>query len=317
MRTRSLMLGLTTALLAIGATAGWDGRLEVSISAGRVGPCSATLRDGRSLITGGGEAPLTTAQYFSHNGSTRAAPSMAEPRAKHLCVTLANDTVLVAGGIGASNRPTYSAEIFHPATGEWISTGPMVATRTGASAHLLADGQVLIAGGQVDGEPASTLEIYDSTRGAFYPVTGMLSTPRTGHALAALADGRILIAGGSGPGGVALDSTDMFDPVSRTVVPGPRMLARRTRFSATRLLDGKVLLSGGADGSSDLASAEIFDPETNQFSFTAPMRMARSGHLAVVLRDNGRVLIVGGVAGGEPVTGAELFIPWRGEFEAA
>src|SRR6185369_12281103 len=137
------------------------------------------------------------------------------------------------------------------------------------------------------------------------------------HALAALADGRILIAGGSGPGGAALDSTDVFDPVSRTVTPGPRMLARRTRFSATRLLDGKVLLSGGADGSSDLASAEIFDPETNQFSFTAPMRTARSGHLAVVLRDNGRVLIAGGVAAGEPVAGAEFFIPWRGEFEAA
>jgi hypothetical protein len=269
------------------------------------------------LITGGGETPLGTTQYFGEGGSMLAADPMIEARTSHICLALPDNTVLVAGGLGAGNRPINSAEIFHPDTGRWTFTGAMLAPRVGASAMLLTDGRALVVGGRIDGQPARTLEIYDLARGRFEPAAGILSAPRNGPALAVLEDGRVLIAGGSGPAGVVLDTTDVFDPLLDRVLPGPRMLSPRTNFPAARLLDGKILVAGGNDGLGDLASAEIFDPEANEFSSTAPMQAPRQGHLLVVINNNGRVLAGGGFAGGRPVEQAEYFIPWRGVFESA
>jgi len=269
------------------------------------------------LITGGGDAPVATTQYFALSGSTRPADSMLEARAGHICVGLTDDTVLVAGGIGASKSPINSAEIFHTDNGQWTSTGALLAARTGATAALLADGRVLVVGGQVDGQPARTLEVYNPARGRFEAVTGILSVPREGHALALMADGRVLVAGGTGPDGAVLDTTDIFEPGIDRVLPGPRMLSPRTRFSATRLLDGKVLVAGGSDGSAELASAETFDPVSNEFSVIAPLRTARQGHVAIVVPNNGRVLFAGGFRARRPVQEAEFFVPWRGIFEAA
>ena len=308
---------LLAVLLAAASATAAGRRFDVSLSAGRAGQCSAALPDGRSLITGGGGTPLATAQYFELGGSALPADSMQEARASHICMGLPDNTVLVAGGMGAANSPTNSAEIFHPDTGQWTSTGAMLAARTGASAVLLADGRVLVVGGQIDGQPSAALEIYDPARGRFEPVAGILSVPRQGSALAALDDGRILVAGGTGPGGVVLDTTDIFDPSLDRVLPGPRMLSPRTNFPAARLLDGKILVAGGSDGSAELASAEVFDPEVKEFSPTAPLRAPRQGHLLVVIKNNGRVLAGGGFAGGRPVEQAEYFIPWRGIFEPA
>jgi hypothetical protein len=261
--------------------------------------------------------PVPTTQYFALGGSTLPAESMLEARAGHICVALPDDTVLVAGGIDGSNLPTNSAEIFHPDTGRWSFTGAMLAPRTGASAVLLADGRALVVGGQTDGQPARTLEIYNPARGRFEPVAGILSVPRKACALTVLEDERVLIAGGTGPDGMVLDTTDILEPGTDRVLPGPRMLSPRTSFSASRLLDGKVLVAGGSDGSTELASAEIFDPEANEFSSTAPLRTARQGHLAVVVPNNGRVLLAGGFRARQPVQEAEVFVPWRGAFEAA
>ena len=308
---------LFAVLLAAASATAAGRRLDVSTSSGGHGPCSASLPDGRSLITGGGEGPLTATQYFGQGGAMLAGDPMIEARSSHICIGLPDNTVLVAGGLGAGNLPLNSAEIFHPDTGRWTLTGAMLAARVGASAVLLADGRALVVGGQIDGQPAATLEIYDPARGRFEPVTGQLSAPRKGPAVAALEDGRVLVAGGTGLGGVVLDTTDIFDPGIDRVLSGPRMLYKRTNFPAVRLLDGKILVAGGSDGSAELASAELFDPEVNEFSPTAPLRTPRQGHLLVVIRNNGRVLAGGGFAGGRPVEQAEYFIPWRGIFEPA
>ena len=317
MRRKLLFPLLTAVLLASSADAADLQKLGVS-AAGLNGPCSASLADGRSFLTGGGgNQALNTSQYFALNGTTVPVAPMMEARASHICVALRDNTVLVAGGIGATRRPTNSTEIFHLDSGQWTSAGSMLSERTGASAILLSDGRVLVAGGDVDGQPVNTLEIYDIARGRFEPVAGVLSAPRKGHALAVLEDGRVLIAGGTAPGGFVIDTTDIFEPSQGRVMPGPRMTAPRTSFTATRLSDGKVLVAGGHDGTGELASAEIFDPETVAFSATGSLRTAREGHLALVMPANGRVLIAAGNRDGHSVDEAEFFVPWRGVFEAA
>lgn len=310
------ILRFAALLLASASLAGAAG-LEVAASAGRKGPCSATLSDGRSLIIGGGVAPQATVQFFERNGTASATTSMTEARWGHICVALSNHAVLVAGGFGQSNQPTNSAEIFNPGTGEWRQAASMSVARTGASAILLSDGRVLVSGGRVNGQPSTTMEMYDPAKELFMPVAGELTVPREGHTVAALADGRILIAGGAAPGGTVQDTTDIFEPELGRVMPGPRMLQPRTNFSATRLLDGKVLLAGGSDGTTDLASAEVLDPESGASTSTAALGRARQGHLAVLIPDNGRVLIEGGVPAAAATGTAEFYVPWRGVFEPA
>lgn len=121
---------------------------------------------------------------------------------------------------------------------------------------------------------------------------------------------QVLVAGGgngniTSPVGIA--STELYSPVTRTLVPGPSMAVSRALHTGTTLLDGRVLLAGGVVGTTGTVSAscELYDPVTNTFSLAAPMNSVRAGHAATRLAD-GRVLVVGGnttYAGGTAAIG--------------
>src|SRR6266542_5280727 len=164
----------------------------------------------------------------------------------------------------------------------------MTVERRAHSATQLADGRVLIVGGENGGGLISQSEIFDPTAGTF-SVGGNLSDPRADHSAIRLVDGRVLITGGRGTAG-ALNTTEIFDPTTGAFASGPAMGVARAGHSATLLADGRVLIAGGdANG-----SAEIFDPSTGNFSAVAAnMNVARSMHSAALLQDD-RVLIVGG-----------------------
>src|SRR5438067_8007850 len=74
--------------------------LQISGSASTGGVCSATLSDGRSFITGGtnGSAALAVAEFFESKGRVTKVQPMQTARTNHICVALADGTVLVAGG---------------------------------------------------------------------------------------------------------------------------------------------------------------------------------------------------------------------------
>src|SRR5262249_26034988 len=116
--------------------------------------------------------------------------------------------------------------------------------RSGATASLLQDGRVLIAGGDNSASPSNTIEIFDPFSENF-TFAGTLSSARTKHAMAVLADGRVLIVGGFG-GTNPVASSDIFDPSSGNVTAGPSLATARYGHSATTLLNGQVAVIGGA-----------------------------------------------------------------------
>ena len=77
---------------------------------------------------------------------------------------------------------------------EFQETGSQAMAHPNAPATLLANGQVLIAGG--DG-PIATAEIYDQRNGT-WTATGSLDAARSQHTATLLPNGKVLVAGGMG-----------------------------------------------------------------------------------------------------------------------
>jgi WD40 repeat protein len=234
---------------------------------------------------------------------------MAVARADPTATLLDDGSVLIFGGCSC---PT--AELYEPATGVFVPTGPMNVIRTGGeTATLLQDGLVLVTGGD-DDSPASkalaSAELYDPKAGTFR-LTGSMTTARTYHTATLLPDGQVLVAGGFDSSGAALDTAELYDPATGEFVSTSHMGQAFDGHTATLLADGRVLVVGGTAScvqEKPLASAELYDPATGTFSPTGSMATARDGQSATRLGD-GRVLI----AGGDNNT-AELYDPGAGTF---
>jgi hypothetical protein len=109
-----------------------------------------------------------------------------------------------------------------------------------------------------------------------------------------LRNGKVLVTGGFNETAPhALDSAELYDPVTgRWTVTG-NLSVRRRGHTATLLPNGKVLLAAGNFGAD---TAELYDPATERWSATGSLSVARSEHTATLL-PGGKVLVSGGVTG--------------------
>jgi Kelch motif/Galactose oxidase, central domain len=305
--------------------------LKGPLGDGRQIQTATLLADGGVLVAGGfnsGDGPLASAtRYDPGTGVFKPTGSMANARGSHTGTLLPDGKVLIAGGGPRSwtgGDPTFlaAAELYDPETGTFKATGSMSTPRESHTATLLADGRVLITGGEdrVD-HAVATAEIYDPKTGTF-SATGSMTVARAFHTATRLSDGRVLVVGGNAGtwsyDGPFLASAETYNPKTGTFGPTGSMATPRAWHTATRLADGRVLVAGGENARTDLASAEIYTPKTGTFSPAGSMTVGRVYHAAALLSD-GRVLVEGGgsdYSGGRFLASAELYDPKTGTWTA-
>lgn len=256
----------------------------------RSGHTASLLPDGRVLIVGGfsvaadgapAQAVATTEIYDPATNSWSSTGSLTLARSGHTATVLPDGRVLVVGGesrnaAGATDL-TASSEIYDPATGTWSATGPLTTGRQGHTATLLANGQVLIAGGQTSltrggnvtfvsaglaAAPSASAERFDPARNSWQPIAS-LSSERVEHTATLLPNGQVLVVGGVGKAGDApLASAERYDPAADRWIAVAAPTAR-AGHTATLLPDGSILVVGGkGSGNSYLATAELYVSRT-------------------------------------------------------
>jgi hypothetical protein len=264
----------------------------------------------RLLFVGlAGHASMMMAQ-----GTFTATGSMTAARSGHTATLLLDGRVLIAGGrqcAGLCSSIPPTAELYDPSTSIFTATGNMTKPRAGASAILLADGKVLIAGGY-DGSYAGShglvsAELYDPSTGAF-TATGDMIAP--GGAGILLENGEVLIFGEK--------TAQLYDPVTSTFSDAGAYAGDVPRvFSTTMLGNGTVLVIGdpGLNGVGGMR-ADVYAPKSEKFSVTGPMPDFWRDSYSATLLTNGKVLISGGDDDWSYLSSAEIYDPANGSFTA-
>lgn len=189
-------------------------------------------------------------------------------------VLLPDGRVLIAA------EPT--AELYDPSTGTFRLTDQMTRGRQlqggqppysiGGTATLLANGKVLLAGGELfEYASLADAELYDPSTENFAAIH-KLNRIRTGHTATLLGDGTVLIAGGDQTCDFYTDvlrcdasatGSEIYDPAAETFNTGANMTSYRISHTATLLMDGRILIAGGDTdmrGFWPTDSAELYTP---------------------------------------------------------
>jgi len=136
-----------------------------------------TLNDGRVLMTGGvnvpsllgatNAAPISGAEVYDPSAGATGSWStvnMPTARALHTATVLTDGRVAVCGGAQGTLTvplPLSAVDVFDPTSNTWSSAPALTAARASHVAQLMADGTLLLFGGQ---NPASTTATVETIR---------------------------------------------------------------------------------------------------------------------------------------------------------
>jgi N-acetylneuraminic acid mutarotase len=250
-----------------------------SLNTPRDGFTATLLQNGEVLVAGGvdnADESLDTAEVYDPiKGTWRDTGSFGGSRFFHAATRLADGRVLIVGGSGDDFFLTAigGATVYDPVTGTWSGVGGLYTPRAQSTATLLANGDVLVAGGfdnlfdtqrMIHHVSYALADLFDPI--THWRATAPMNARRYGHAATLLSSGEVLVSGGYDLNAKAeLASTELYDPVTETWHSAASMRDARINHTATLLADGRVLVVGGyggygRPGFAALASAEILQP---------------------------------------------------------
>jgi len=94
--------------------------------------------------------------------------------------------------------------------GSWSAASSLSEARSSASAVLLSDGRILIAGGDSGSGPLTSAEFFGSD-GTVSSAAAM-NVARSRHFAVVLNDGRVLACGGTTTGGGTTNTAEIYSP---------------------------------------------------------------------------------------------------------
>ena len=256
------------------ATGTW--RKTGSLNTPRASFTATLLPNGKVLVAGGvdnTDNALDTAEIYDPiDGTWRYTGSFGGARFAHAAARLTDGKVLIVGG---SNDDFFltaigGATVYNPVSGTWSSVGGLSTPRAQSTATLLANGDVVVAGGfdnlydtsaTIDHVSYALADLFDPI--AHWSATGPMNARRYAHTATLLPNGEVLVTGGYDLNARAdLASAELYDPATGAWHDAASMGDARHDHTATRLSDGRVLVVGGygTDNVNPLASAEIFKP---------------------------------------------------------
>jgi N-acetylneuraminic acid mutarotase len=248
---------------------------------------SATLLpDGKVIIVGGddssrsGSKELDSAEIY--NPSTNKwslVNNMNHAHSGH-SATMINNKLLIIG--------KDSAELFDPLTGVWSLTGnPVRARSTGSTATTIANGKVLVTGGEWHKD--GTRHDLSNIVGSAASVGGSHGGPTARHRLTTVE---------------LLDHAELHDYNSGTWRSTNKMSEGRSDHVSILTNDGKVVIIGSY-------TLEEFDPKTQNWSEIGSLANNHGQSYTATLITENKILIVGGKqdskTGIRGITDTEIF----------
>lgn len=259
------------------------------------------LPDGRVFAAGGfGTGDVITGAseiFISTESRWMAAASMPAgcERAIHATVQLKDGRIMLIGGINSSGVLDTSA-VYDPAANSWganCTTVPAIPTPLRShTATLLADGRVLVAGGNDGFGEANRSYIYDPVAVTWTATHALpLLEPRFNHTANYLPNGTVMISGGSQRFGNVPQSIEVFHVNASSWVSGGGVVSGmkfddgpRAFHTMTLGLNNKLYGIGGSDGVIggsgvslyDTAEAGYFTATPDNFSKDAPPSFRQS-----------------------------------------
>lgn len=197
-------------------------------------------------------------------------------------------------------------------SGTWQLTGSMHVAREGATATLLANGQVLVVGSE-----SASAELYNPSTGS-WTTTGSMHTPHNAASATLLPNGQVLVAGGSDSAG-PLASAELYNPATGSWTVTGSMHTARYQHNAVLLQNGQVLVAGGYNENINppfLTSAELYNPSKGNWTTTGSLHTARI-YDTMTLLAGGQVLVTGGYNVTSTINilaSAELYNPATGKW---
>lgn len=222
----------------------------------RRGHVAVSLRNGKVLLMGGSSnVTLNTAEIYDpvRNAFTPAGNLNVARLTEHTpnAVLLKDGRVLVAGGYDGITGEIASIEIYDPNKGIFEDGGNMALKRAAHTLTVLANGNVLIAGGVGDGH-LSPAEVYDPiTRRSM--LTQPMKEPHFHHTATLLPNGKVLVVGGYS------SLVELYDPETEMFSTLASIEPSRYLHTAVLLPSYQVLLIGGVGSLTNLDLSPVFD----------------------------------------------------------
>ncbi|KAK6590514.1 hypothetical protein RS030_152327 [Cryptosporidium xiaoi] len=112
----------------------------------------------------------------------------------------------------------------------------------------------------------------------------------------------------------ALETMEIYDPLTDSWRQGPSMSTKRRNLSSTTLNDGRIFAIGGFDGEHIIGLTDFYDPRSKYWLPGPSLNVPRSSSSCVKL-DQYTIAIIGGTRGDKRLKSIEVFDVRRNQWE--